>query len=143
MAAQNRHIALVTDNCPSHPRPNSPPKAYCGPPPPVLTHVVLVYLPKNTTPFFQPLDQGIIRSFKASYRRKYAQKMVHYFNEHQKASPQLNILEAIYLIVPILFYPGQLMLQDKDKDKANLLGVILSTPCVDVGTALPLSCIGG
>lgn len=98
MAAQNRHIALVTDNCPSHPRPNSPPKAYCGPPPPVLTHVVLVYLPKNTTPFFQPLDQGIIRSFKASYRRKYAQKMVHYFNEHQKASPQLDILEAIYLI---------------------------------------------
>ena len=80
MAKQKRQIALVTDNCPGHPRPENPPKDYTGPPPPILTHVKLVYLPKNTTPFFQPLDAGIIRSFKASYRRKYARKMVEYFN---------------------------------------------------------------
>ena len=28
MAAQNRYIALITDNCPSHPPPENPPKDY-------------------------------------------------------------------------------------------------------------------
>ena len=61
-------------------------------------HIVLVYLPKNTTPFFQPLDQCIIWSFKASDRPKFARKVVHYFNKHLKASPQPDALEAIYLV---------------------------------------------
>lgn len=43
-----------------------PPKSYTGPPPPVLTHFKLVYLSKDTAPYLQPLDQDIIRSFKAS-----------------------------------------------------------------------------
>ena len=36
--------------------------------------------------------------FKASYRRKYVREMVRYFNEHQNASLQLDVLEEIYLI---------------------------------------------
>ena len=42
MKQQDRQITLVTDNCPSHPRPNQPPKGYDGPPPPNLTHVTLI-----------------------------------------------------------------------------------------------------
>jgi len=56
MEKNKRRIALATDNCPSHPPPDRPPKGYDGPEPPYLSHVTLVYLPKNTTPYFQPLD---------------------------------------------------------------------------------------
>ena len=99
MELQGRQIALISDNCPSHPPIDKPPKDYAGPPLPTLTHIKLIYLPKNTTPFLEPLDQGIIRSFKASYRRKYARQMVQYFNQQNKASPPLDILQTIYLTV--------------------------------------------
>lgn len=98
MARLKRRIILVTDNCPSHPPTNKPPKGYIGPPPPHLTHVTLIYLPKNTTPYFQPLDQGIIRSFKASYRRKYAKYLVESFNFTNTMPKPINILQAIHLI---------------------------------------------
>ena len=87
---------MVTDNCPSHPPIDKPPKGYTGPPPPQLTHVT--YLPKNTTLFFQPLAQGIIRSFKASYRRKYAQQLVESFNSTNTVPKPIDILQAIHLI---------------------------------------------
>jgi len=98
MRIARRHIALVTDNCPTHPPPTSPPIDYKGPPPPVLTNITLVYLPPNTTSFLQPLDAGIIASFKAAYRRRYAQFMVEHFNIHGNAPSKLDILQAIYLI---------------------------------------------
>lgn len=98
MRISGRHIALITDNCPTHPLPEQPPLNYTGPPPPVMTNVTLIYLPPNTTSKLQPLDQGIIASFKAAYRRNYADYMVKYFNLHQKAPPKLDILSAIYLI---------------------------------------------
>lgn len=98
MRLEGRRIALITDNCPSHPPAETPPKNYQGSLPPVLTHVKLIYLPKNTTPYLQPLDQGIIRSFKAGYRRKYAEHMVTFFNEKGHGSPPLDILQAILYI---------------------------------------------
>ncbi|CUS07543.1 unnamed protein product [Tuber aestivum] len=98
MRIARRHIALVTDNCPTHPQPTSPPIDYKGPPPPILSHVTLVYLPPNTTSFLQPLDAGIIASFKAAYRRRYAQFMVEHFNSYGKAPLKIDILQAIYLI---------------------------------------------
>lgn len=56
MEKNQRHIALVMTNCPSHPRLEKPPKGYDEPLPPNLTHVTLIYRPKNTTPFLQPVD---------------------------------------------------------------------------------------
>jgi len=93
-----RLIILVTDNCPSHAPVDQPLKNYEGPPPPVLTHVKLVYPRKNTTPYLQPLDQGIIRSFKASYRRHYTEYLVIYFDTHHSTPPEIDILQAIHLI---------------------------------------------
>ena len=98
MALVGRNIVLITNNYPSLPHTNKPPKGYTGPPPPNLTHVTLVYLPKNTTSYLQPLDQGIIRSFKASYRRKYAQHLVESFNLTNIASKPIDILQAIHFI---------------------------------------------
>lgn len=83
MRLANRYIALVTDNCPTHPKPENLPQKYNGPPPPVFTHVKLIYLLPNTTSHLQPLDQGIIASFQAAYRRLYAEKMVEHFNTRE------------------------------------------------------------
>ena len=98
MRIAQRQIALVTDNCPTHPPPTAPPIDYKGPTPPVLTHITLIYLPPNTTSFLQPLDAGIIASFKAAYRRRYAQFMVEQFNSFGQPPAKLDILQAIYLI---------------------------------------------
>ena len=54
--------------------------------------------PKNTTPYLQPLDQGIIRSFKASYRRHYAEYLVSYLDSNNSVPPEIDILQAIHLI---------------------------------------------
>lgn len=97
MRISGPHIALITDNCPTHPLPEQSPLNYTGPLPPVITNVALIFLPPNTTSKLQPLDQGIIASFKAAYRRNYADYMVKYFNLHKKAPPKLDILSAIYL----------------------------------------------
>ncbi|PWW79525.1 CENP-B protein, partial [Tuber magnatum] len=66
--------------------------------PPVLTHITLVYLPTNTTSFLQPLDTRIIASFKAAYRRCYAQFIIEHFNTHGNVLSKQDILQAIYLI---------------------------------------------
>jgi len=98
MRIQGRNIALLSDNCPSHSHPNSPPENYEGPIPPSLTNITLIYLPPNTTSHLQPLDPGIIASFKSAYRRQYANYMVSYFNANHQAPPKLNILSAIGLM---------------------------------------------
>lgn len=98
MRIQQRNIILITDNCPSHAHPDSPPENCKGPPSPILTNITLLYLPLNTTSKLQPLNQGIIAAFKAAYRRQYADYMVQYFNRHSEAPQTLNIRSAIYLM---------------------------------------------
>lgn len=56
MQRQGRRVMLVLDNCSAHHVLTS------------LTAVTLLFLPPNTTSKVEPLDLGIIRSFKASYR---------------------------------------------------------------------------
>ncbi|XP_057316743.1 tigger transposable element-derived protein 4-like [Hydractinia symbiolongicarpus] len=53
-----RKIVLIIDNCPAHPSISN------------LTNIHLVFLPPNTTSVLQPMDQGVIRSLKAHYRRR-------------------------------------------------------------------------
>lgn len=52
----NRNILLFLDNAPVHPSV-------------VLSNIKLQFFPANTTAATQPLDAGIIRSFKCRYRR--------------------------------------------------------------------------
>ncbi len=60
MMAQNRKIILFLDNATCH---NLLPGTN-------LSNIKLSFMPPNTTSLIQPLDQGIIRSFKAYYRRE-------------------------------------------------------------------------
>ena len=98
MKAQGRHIALITDNAPTHPSPEKPPIDYTGPKPPVLDHITLLYLPPNTTAWLQPLDAGIIRSLKAGYRRRYVTHIVEFFEKTGTAAPKLDVLQVIYMV---------------------------------------------
>ena len=54
---QRRKCALIVDNCPAHPKVKG------------LKNVTLFFLPPNTTSKTQPMDQGVIRSLKHSYRK--------------------------------------------------------------------------
>jgi hypothetical protein len=57
MRKQKRHILLFLDNAPVHPTDIQ------------LENIKLNFFPPNTTAKIQPLDQGVIRAFKAHYRR--------------------------------------------------------------------------
>lgn len=98
MKTQNRFIALITDNAPTYPHPLNPSKGYNGPLPPILDHIKLIYLPPNTSAWLQPLDAGIIRSLKAGYRRCFVQYVVDYFENHNTAGPNLDVLQVIHMI---------------------------------------------
>jgi hypothetical protein len=73
---QNRNVLLILDNCPSHPNLN-------------LTNIKLLFLPPNSTSRTQPLDAGIIRSFKQRYRNKFLQYII------ERLKPDLNCENVI------------------------------------------------
>ena len=58
MQAQGKKILLLVDNAPIHGKEDEIPS---------FSNVELYYLPPNTTAHLQPLDAGIINSFKAKY----------------------------------------------------------------------------
>src|SRR5256886_11626067 len=46
-----------------------------------LTHIEVAFLPPNTTSHLQPLDAGIIASFKSHFKRKYCRHMLDLFED--------------------------------------------------------------
>jgi hypothetical protein len=80
---KKRKILLMVDNCKAHPSV------------PGLTSIKLVFLPPNTTAKLQPLDQGIIHSFKSNYRQKLLLQIVQSIDEEKQFS--IDLLQAINL----------------------------------------------
>lgn len=70
MKRQERHVLLMLDNAASHGKE----KDY------QLSNVQVKFLPANTTSHLQPLDQGIIRTFKAHYRRYLLKSLISSMN---------------------------------------------------------------
>ena len=54
-ALEGRKVALVIDNCTTHPNIEN------------IKLIKLYFLPPNTTSCLQPMDQGVIRSLKCKY----------------------------------------------------------------------------
>lgn len=63
MKAEDRKILLLLDNAPIHPKDFE------------LSNIELFFFPPNTSALIQPLDQGIIKSFKDHYKKLVAMSM--------------------------------------------------------------------
>ena len=89
---KNKKILLLIDNCSAHKHDVIKDK---------LQALKVVFLLPNTTSILQPLDQGVIRSFKAHYRRK----MVEWILNAMESEPSANaraISKKISLLDSIL-----------------------------------------
>jgi hypothetical protein len=60
-----------------------------------LQNVEVIFLPVNATSFCQPLDQGIIRSWKAHYCRRWVQYMVDEHTHDRDPNKTMHVLQAI------------------------------------------------
>ena len=89
MRYQKRRILLLLDNCSAHVSVDD------------LQNVKLLFLPPNTTSKIQPLDQGIINSFKLNYRKLLLEHLIDHANEVQSLSEftkSISVLNAILWI---------------------------------------------
>ena len=60
-----------------------------------LANVRIEWLPPNTTSYWQPLDQGIIASFKLQYRRYWISYMLRQYKNSKDPNKTVNLLKAI------------------------------------------------
>ncbi|OWY99583.1 CENPB protein Homeodomainlike [Phytophthora megakarya] len=81
MAVENRKVILLVDNASSHKVVKT------------LSNVEVHFFPPNLTSSVQPLDSGIIRLFKARYRRRFVRWCIDAFESNIKR--KLNVFEAI------------------------------------------------
>ena len=84
--AQDRKVVLLIDNFPAHPEIKN------------LTKINLIFLPPNTTSVLQPMDQGVIRSLKAHYRRRIVRLCIRSLDEN-KPLPKITILHMMKNLV--------------------------------------------
>lgn len=74
MVAEKRRVVLILDNCSAH---NVEPQ---------LSSVSLKFLPANTTAKSQPLDQGVIATVKALYKKRMCERVVLKLQREEPAS---------------------------------------------------------
>lgn len=87
MKKQKRHVLLFLDNAPVHP------------PDIQLDNIKLKFFPSNTTSRIQPLDQGIIRAFKAHYRKNLVKHIIASAGSATTADDiGITALDAVYWI---------------------------------------------
>jgi DDE superfamily endonuclease len=60
-----------------------------------LTNVRIEFLPPNTTSVCQPLDQGIIRTWKAHYRQQWLRFAVAHFEQDRDPDKAMHVLQAM------------------------------------------------
>ena len=78
-------VAMIVDNsCPAHPQIRG------------LRSIELVFLPRNTTSKTQPMDQGVIQSFKTHYRKRVILRHMKALDEKKEFS--LDVLKALRLM---------------------------------------------
>lgn len=85
MRAQGRKVCLHLDNFSGH---------YISYEP---TNVKLLYFKPNLTAWVQPLDAGIIRCFKAHYRRRFCQEALKRDMSGQADIYSFNLLESLHM----------------------------------------------
>lgn len=87
-------VILIVDNCPGH---------LLGPLKKELKITTVLFLPANTTARFQPMDAGIIQSFKVYYRKLFVKRQLAAFESQVPFS--INVYDSIQMILPA-WYDG-------------------------------------
>jgi DDE superfamily endonuclease len=82
-----RKILMIMDNATCHVIPEL-----------VLQSINILFLPPKTTSVLQPLDAGIIASFKTKYKSKFIRHLLEQRRQLNLTPSKLNILEAIRFI---------------------------------------------
>jgi hypothetical protein len=85
-----RKITLSLDNFSAHESGLEIVKAEGG-----LENVEVNFLPVNAMSVCQPLDHGIIRSWKAHYRRRWVRYMVDEHTENRDTNKMMHVLQAL------------------------------------------------
>lgn len=86
MKSEGRNILIFLDNAPCHP------PALKG----MFSNIRVEFLPKNTTLQTQPLDAGIIKTWKVYYRRKLLRYVAAQIDDKQSAS---DIIKSVNLLM--------------------------------------------
>ena len=86
MKERGRNILVFLDNCSAHPADKK------------FSNIRLSFLPANTTSHLQPMDQGVIRSFKSHYRRRLIQYIIRAIETDNKTadSVKVNLLQVMH-----------------------------------------------
>jgi len=66
---------------------------------PPLQNIHIVWLPANSTSIYQPLDQGIINSLKAHYRRHWLEYMITEFENLRDPLKLMQVHLALWWII--------------------------------------------
>ena len=85
MRQQNRNVCLTLDNFSGHDINYEP------------TNVRIVFFEPNLTAFVQPLDAGVIRCFKAHYRRAFCQRALDLDDAGERDVYDINLLESMLM----------------------------------------------
>ncbi|GBO42947.1 Tigger transposable element-derived protein 4 [Araneus ventricosus] len=83
MTIKHRKIVLVIDNCTAHPEIKG------------LKSITVEFFQPNVTYILQPLDQGVIMSFKCNYRKLRSRRIVSALDEGE--DNKVDILTALHL----------------------------------------------
>lgn len=87
----HRKVVLLMDNFSAH---ESAVKAINNSSSP-LRNTLVIWLPANSTSRFQPLDQGIINTWKTYWKRQWVKFILVEFDKGQAPMASMNILKAI------------------------------------------------
>ena len=81
MGMERREVLLFVDNCSAHKTDIQ------------LKNITIKFLPANTTSVIQPMDQGVIQSFKNHYRRRLVQTVINRIDAKQTNT--ISVKDAI------------------------------------------------
>jgi hypothetical protein len=92
---QGRQVLLLLDNCPGH----IPLEKFVEMNM-VLRNTRVFYMPPNMTSAVQPYDAGIIRTFKAYYRKRFNNLLLDGYKNNIDNPEKISILDAFRLAFP-------------------------------------------
>jgi hypothetical protein len=85
MRRENRHIVLALDNFKGHLIQYQP------------TNIQIEFFNPNLTPFVQPCDAGVIRTFKAMHRKAFCARAIDMDEAGEPDVYKIDILEAMLM----------------------------------------------